>query len=440
MSGSISITNGIIVTMNPEREIIDGGSIVIQDDRIKGIFRGNEWKGNGNEEIIDARGRVVIPGMINSHMHSRPFRALGDDLPGPIWHSRYAQTLSKLMDEESNYIGGLNAFAECIKGGVTCAVNMPPTSRGCVRAAWEIGIRSVIFPHGGDDPQLRDANESLEVSLENMERAGDQKGKRVQIWFGFGHPMECSKEYFKKMRDYASQYRVGIQGHVAMSAREIALYAEKFEKPIVEYFYETGFLGQDVVLDHGVWLTPKEIHLMAETGTKLIHSPRMNMRYGSGVTPVPEMLQAGLSVGLGTDGPLSTYRIDMFEAMRLACFLQRVHKRDVAALKASQALDMMFLAGARAIGLEKEIGSLEVGKKADITIINFEQPHLAPLTKGRHSNIIALLVFSCSAPDVETVLIDGKIVLKNRKIQTVDEKEIIARVNEFAEIALNKID
>jgi len=440
MSGSICITNGIVVTMNPEREVIEGGTILIQDDRIRGIFRKNEWKGNGNEEIIDAQGKVVIPGLINSHMHSRPFRALGDDLPGATWHSRYAQPLSKLMDEESNYIGGLNAFAECIKGGVTCAANMPPTSAGCVRAAWEIGIRAVIFPHGGDDPQLRDANESIEVSLENVEKAGNQKGKRVQIWFGFGHPVECSKEYFVKMRNYANRYKVGIQGHVAMSAKEITLYPEKFGKGIVEYFYDTGFLGKDVVLDHGVWLNPKEIELMAETGTKLIHSPRMNMRYGSGVTPVPEMLAAGVGVGLGTDGPLSTYRIDMFEAMRLACFLQRVHKRNVAALSAAQALDMMFLGGAKCIGLETEIGSLDVGKKADITLIDFAQPHLTPLVGGKHSNLNALLVFSCSAGDVDTVLIDGKVILQKGRLLTVDEDNLRSKVNEFANKALAKID
>lgn len=440
MSKSICITNGIIVTMNPGKEIIDRGTIKIEDDRITGIFGNSEWKSNGDEEIIDVRGKVVIPGMINSHMHSRPFRALGDDLPGPVWHSRYAQALSKLMDDESNYIGGLNVFAECIRGGVTCVANMPPTSMGCVRAAWEIGIRAVIFPHGGDDPKLREVNESLDVSLKNVENAGNQEGKRVQLWFGFGHPMECSKVYLKKMREYATQYKVGIQGHVAMTSREIGLYPEKFGKSIVKYFYDTGFLGKDVVLDHGIWLTPEEIRLMAETGTKLIHSPRMNMRYGSGVTPVPEMLDAGVCVGLGTDGPLSTYRIDMFEAMRLACFLQRVHKRDITALSSSQALDLMFLGGAKAIGLEKEIGSLEVGKKADITIVNFDQPHLTPLAKGRHSNINALLVFSCSALDVETVFIDGKVILKNGELQTMNEKEIITRVNDFAKKALDKIE
>ncbi len=440
MSRAICIRNGVIVTMNPQREIIEGGTVIVEDDRIAGVHRDKNWKGRGDDETIDASGKVVIPGLINSHMHSRPFRALGDDLTGAMWAKRYAVGLSKVMDEEGEYLGGLNAFAECLKGGVTCACNMPPFVEGCDRAAWEIGIRAILFPHGGDDPTLTEANESLEKSVENVARAGDQKQKRVKIWFGFGHPKECSPEYFKKLRTCATQYGVGIQGHVAMNQREAQADVEKWGRPVIEYFSETGFLGPDVVIDHGVWLTPQEIRLLAKNGTPLIHSPRMNMRYGNGVTPVPEMLKEGVCVALGTDGPLSTYRIDMFEAMRLACFLQRVHKRDVSALSAMQALEMVTLGGAKAVGLEREIGSLEAGKKADIALIDFRQPHLTPYVTGRHGNLITLLVFSCSAADVDTVLVNGKIVVRDRKLLTVNEGEMIARVNEYANRALAQID
>jgi 5-methylthioadenosine/S-adenosylhomocysteine deaminase len=317
---------------------------------------------------------------------------------------------------------------------------MPPSVVGSDKAAWEIGIRAVLFPHGGDDPGMVDANETLEKSLENVQKAGDQTGKRVKIIFGFGHPNECSKEYFKKMREYATKYKVGIHGHVALNLREVSIYNEKYGKPIVEYFYETGFLADDVVFGHGTYLNPKEIKLMAQTGAKLAHNPRANMRYGSGVTPVPEMLKEGVCIGLGTDGPLSSYRIDMFEAMRFACFMQRLHKKDIGAMSAWQALELATVGGAKLLGMQEEIGSLEVGKKADLAIINLQQAHLAPLTKGRHSNIIALIVFSCSALDVETVLIDGKVVLKDCKLQTVEENQIIARVTEFAEKALEKVE
>ena len=405
-----------------------------------GISGRNASEYAGNEEIIDARGKLILPGLINCHMHSRPFRALGDDLVSADWHKRYAYTLSTLMDEESTYLGALNAFAECIRGGVTCAANMPPSVVGSDKAAWEIGIRAFLFPHGGDDPGMVEANESLEKSLENVQMAGDQTGKRVKFIFGFGHPNECSKEYFRRMREYATNHKVGIHGHVALNAREVSIYNEKYGKPIVEYFYETGFLANDVVFGHGTYLNPKEIQLMAQNGAKLAHNPRANMRYGSGVTPVPEMLKEGVCIGLGTDGPLSSYRIDMFEAMRLACFMQRLHKKDIAAMSALQALELATLGGAKLLGLENEIGSLEVGKKADLAVINLQQAHLAPMTKGRHSNVIALIVFSCSALDVEMVLIDGKVVLRDCKLQTVDERQIIARVTEFAERALAKVE
>jgi 5-methylthioadenosine/S-adenosylhomocysteine deaminase len=188
-----------------------------------------------------------------------------------------------------------------------------------------------------------------------------------------------------------------------------------------------------------VLLTPKEIKLMAETGTALSHCPSSVMRVGHKVTPLIEMLEAGVSVGLGTDGPLSSYRMDMFEIMRLTCFLQRIHRNDGAAMPAYNALELATIGGAKILGLADEIGSLEVGKKADIALINLQQPHLTPLVTGKHSNIIALLVFSCSAGDVDTVIIDGKVVMRGRRLQVINEEEILSRINELASKSLAKV-
>jgi len=440
MPKKMVVTNGVVVTMNPKGDVLYGGTIVIDDDRISAVLPKGAWKIEGNEEIIEAGGMMVIPGLVNSHIHSRPFRALGDGLPTSEWHNRYAQTLSALMNEESTYWGALWAFAENIKGGVTCAADMPPSVAGSDRAAWEIGIRAILFPHGGSDPKQKAANEDLETSIANIEKAGDQKGKRVKIWFGFGHPSECDKEYYTKMREYATKFKTGICGHVSSSRKEVAIYSQIYgTEAIVEYFYETGFLGKDVVLVHGVLLSPKEIKLMVETGTALCHCPSSVMRVGHKVTPVIEMLEAGVSLGLGTDGPLSTYRMDMFEIMRLTCFLQRIHRSDGTVMPASKALELATIGGAKILGLANEIGSLEVGKKADIALINLQQPHLAPLATGKHSNIIALLVFSCSAGDVDTVIIDGKVVMRGRRLQMVNEGEILSRVNELASKALAKV-
>lgn len=434
------IVNGIVVTMNRKQDILDGGTVVIEGDRISAVLAKGAWHRDGNEELIDAQGMIVMPGLINTHMHSRPFRALGDGLPTSEWHSRYAHTLSSLMNEENTYLGALCAFAENIKGGITCAANMPPSVAGSDKAAWEIGIRAFLFPHGGSDALLKDSNETLEKSVANVEKAGDQAGKRVQIWFGFGHPYECDQRYFRKMKDYAMKYKTGISGHVAASRRELALNKEIYGKPIVDYFYETGFLGEQVLLAHGVHLTPREVELMVETKTTLTHCPSSVMRVGHQVTPVLEMKQANLTIGLGTDGPLSTYRMDMFEIMRLACFLQRVRKNDGSVFPAMDALKMATIDGAKTLGLQNEIGSLEAGKKADVLLVDFQKPNLAPLALGKHSNIVALLVFSCSASDVDTVIIDGKVVMRNRELLTVNEKEIISKINEVANRVLSQIE
>jgi len=441
MAKKIAIVNGIVVTMNQKREILHGGTVLTDDDRISAVLPKGAWTPEGTEEILDADGMVVIPGLVNAHMHSRPFRALGDGLATLEWHSRYAQTLSTLMDEESTYLGALSAYAENIKGGATCVANMPPSVAGSDRAASEIGIRAFLFPHGGSDPKLKDANETMEESLANIQNAGDQSEKRVRIWFGFGHPGECDKDYFEKMRDYATEHKAGICGHVAISRQETDNYQKAYgTTEIVKYYNETGFLGSDVVLVHGIHLTPDEVKLMVETGTALVHCPSAVLKGGHKITPVVEMLEAGLSLGLGTDGPLSSYRLDMFEIMRLTCFAQRVNQNRGSAFSAPLALELATLGGAKILGMADDIGSLEVGKKADISLINFQQPHLAPLVSGKHSNIVALLVFSCSAADADTVIIDGQVVMRNRKLQLVDEKEIVSKVNELASKALDKLD
>jgi 5-methylthioadenosine/S-adenosylhomocysteine deaminase len=440
MARKTCITGGTIVTMNEKREILPEGSIVFEGDRITGIYPKGAWKPDGQQEVILAKGMVVIPGLINPHLHSRPFRALGDGTPSVNWHSRYAHPLSRSMDESTAYLGGLIAFAENLKGGVTCAANMPPFIAGADRAAWDIGIRAFLFAHGGSDPNLVDSNESLETSAEHIAKAGNQKEKRVQLWFGFGHAFECDKDYFRRMREYATKLHTSICGHVSISQRELDLNLERYGEPIVEYFADTGFLGRDVLLVHGVYCNSNEVGLMAQSGTSLAHCPSGVMRIGHPPTPVLEMLEGGLNVCIATDGPLSTYRLDMFEVMRLTCYLQRLAKKTSAVMPAEKALELATIAGARALGLEKEIGSLEPGKKADITLVNFRQAHLAPTVAGRHSNLTALLVFSCSAGDVDTVIVDGNVVVRHGRLQTIDEEEIVDWANRNAEQVLAHVE
>ena len=439
MAKRTCITAGTIITMNEKREILPDGTITFEGDLITGIYPKGTWKSKGEEEIILAKGMVVMPGLVNTHMHSRPFRALGDGTPSADWHSRYAHPLSRSMDEETSYLGGLIAFAENLKGGATFVANMPPFLAGVDRAAWDIGIRAILFPHGGSDPKLSDSNESIETSVANIEKAGNQKGKRVQLWFGFGHAFECDKNYFRQMRGYATKYQTGICGHVAISQRELDLNTELYGRPIVEYFADTDFLGPDVLLVHGVYLNSDEIKLMVTNNTGLSHCPSPAMRVGHRPPPVLEMLESGLSIGIGTDGPLSAYRLDMFENMRLTCFLQRVAKQTGSVMPSEKALEMATIGGAKAIGLDKQIGSLEVGKKADIILVDFRQAHLAPIIEGSHSNIIALVVFACSAADVDTVIVDGNVVVSHGRLQALDEKEIVKWANQNAKVVLSHV-
>ena len=423
--GSILIRGGTIVTMAPARPVLEDGWLTIEGQRIAALGAGPP-PARPAADTIEAAGKIVMPGLVNAHLHTRPGRAMGDGLSHIEWHHRYADGYSAGMTPDDAYAGALLAFGECLKAGTTCVLPMPVLSGAVGRAAEDIGIRATIAPHGGDDPPGAKGLDPLEDTLSLIRAQGDPKGKRVRYWLGFDNLVDCTPEYLAQVRDAFATYAVGIHTHLNETHGRIAATRQKFGDLPARVLEREGFLGPRTVVAHCIHLEPEEREILRQTGTHIVHNPVSNMRLGNGAAPIAELLDRGLNVCLGTDGMLSAYKLDHFETMRIAAMLQRVTLHDCQVLPPQRLLEMATVNGARALGLEAETGSLEVGKRADLIILNGGGLHLTPRARGGHDNLATLLVYSAHGSDVETVLVDGEIVVKDRKLTRVDEAKVRA--------------
>lgn len=423
----ILIKGGHIVTMNPQRQIFEHGSVAIEGDKIAAV--GKEVKEKA-DVVIDARGKVVLPGLINCHTHLSMtlLRGAADDMPLMEWLETKIWPLEKNLTGEGVYAGALLGCLEMIKTGTTCFADQYFYMDHVARAVEESGIRGVLS-YGIielDDPKRR---ESELRAGEDLVKAWHGKANgRILTMFGPHAPYTCSPECLIKVKELAKKHGVGIHIHISETRDEIKQITEKYGKRPVEHLDSIEFLGPEVLAAHCVWLTEQEIKVLRERGVKPVHNPVSNMKHGSGVAPVPEMLAAGIPVALGTDGAPSNNALDMFNDMKFAAMLNKVHKLDPAAVPATSALEMATVNGAIALGLQDKLGSIEVGKKADLILVDLEKPHLTPV-----HNVISHLVYSAVGSDVDTTIVNGKILMRERKVLTLDEDKVLREAQKASE-------
>jgi 5-methylthioadenosine/S-adenosylhomocysteine deaminase len=432
--GSILIRGGTVVTMDPSHPVLEEGWVAIEGRHIAAVGAGAAGARPGSV-TLEASGKIVMPGLVNCHLHTRPGRALGDGLALMDWHDRYADGFSARMTQEDSRVGALLAFGECLRAGVTSVLAMPILPAGCGRAAEAIGIRATIVPHAGDDPRNPGSLDSFEDNLALLRAQGDPAGHRVRYWLGFEHLLACTPGYLARVGGALETFPVGLHTHLNESRGELAATRQKFGELPVRCLERAGLLGPRTVLAHAVWLEPEEREILARTGTSVVHNPTSNMRLGNGIAPVADLLARGINVCLGTDGMLSAYKLDLFETMRAGAMLQRAATLDCRLLPAPHLLEMATLNGARALGLDAEIGSLAPGKKADLILLDAGGLHLAPRARGGHDNLTTLLVYAAHGSDVETVLVDGEIVVADRRLTRMDE----AAVRRDAQAASDRI-
>ena len=412
---------------------IKKSSLLIQNDKIVEIS--DKLSVNDADEVINASGKVLIPGLVNTHTHLSMtlMRGLADDMPLDTWLNNYIWPVEAELNSEYCYAGALVACAEMIKSGTTCFNDMYFFMDHVAKAAEEAGLRGIIshgmIDFGDEDKRKQEFKESIRI-IKRCHNTGDG---RIQVAFGPHSPYTCSQELLSQVKREAAKYGVRIHIHVSETQKEVFDILEAHGKRPFEYLDELGFLGSEVTAAHAVWLSKNEIDIIKHSEVKLSHNPSSNMKLSSGVSPVSGLLNKDVCVSIGTDGPASNNNMDMFEEMKITALLQKVTTMDPTVLNAEEVFKMATINGAKSLGLEDQIGSIEVGKKADITLIDARSPQLTPFR-----NPISHIVYSANGGNVDTVICNGEILMKNRKLLTLDENMILEAAQNASEELLSK--
>lgn len=410
------IAHGYLIPVDPNFSVFPDGAVCFEDNTILEVGNSADLlKKYPDAQVEDARGKAILPGLVNAHMHSGLIRGTAEDLPIVEWLAKHVDPAHRILTEEDAYIASKLCYLESLLAGTTTVVDMYRYMHRCADAADETGMRVVLVPYVGDKPgydyfESIDANEKL-----FLERNGDADG-RIHVWFGMEHLAYCTKDAFHRVASLAEKYDTGIHIHGDESIVVTTKIHQKYGCPPVQVFHNYGILGPKTLLAHCCWITPYEISILRATGTSIAHCPVSNMKLASGVCPVPACLKGDVAVGLGSDGVKENNNLDLFEEMKFASLLQKVHTLDASIMPAMEALKLATIYGAKAIGMDDEIGSLEAGKKADIVLLDLQKLHLAPLlTTGEFANIVTNIVYSASGADVDTVFVNGRRVVQNHQ-------------------------
>ena len=429
----ILIVNGTVVTMDADRKIHKRATVAIKDGAIVAVGTSDSLKNRFRaRKIIDARSKLIMPGLVNTHTHAAMtlFRGFADDLPLQEWLEKHIWPLeSKYIRPETVRLGTLLAIAEMIRSGITTFNDMYFFEDEVAKAAKEAGIRAVIGEVLFDSPtpNKKTPQEGLEYTERLIQKWRDDP--LINVAVALHAPYTCSPDLLKAGKALSDQYKIPLHIHLAETEKEVNDIQKRYGLTPVLFLDSLGILNDRVIAAHCVYLTKEEIRLIARRKVGVAHDPESNMKLASGVAPIPDLLDAGVKVGLATDGAASNNDLNLFKEMDVTAKLHKIFpRRDPTVMNAQKVVEMATIGGARVLGLEGRIGAIEEGKRADVIVIDLNKPHWVPLY-----NIYSHLVYATNGADVETVIIDGKIVMQDRKILTFDEKEIIKRVRALAE-------
>ena len=412
---SILIKNGRVI-YGENFEVVEA-DVLVEGKRIAKVAKGiNE----SADTVIDAKGRIVSPAFINLHTHSPMglFRGLADDLPLMDWLQNHIWPREAKLTREYTKVGAYLGALEMIKSGTGTFLDMYFFMDGVAEVTLESGLRGYLSYGMIDLGDPEKTEKEIKEALRTMEFIEKLDSDRVHFVFGPHAPYTCSIALLKEVRRLASEHGKLITIHVSETMAEIGQITERYGKSPVVLLDEVGFLGRDVIIAHGVWLDSRDVQILAREGVTVSHNPGSNMKLASGVMPLQKLLNAGVNVGLGTDGAASNNNLDMLEEMKLAALLHKVHNLDPTVADAKTVFRMATLNGAKALGIKA--GAIKEGHLADLAIIDFNKPHLRPV-----NNVISHLVYSANGNDVETTIVDGKILMLDREVLTLEEEKIL---------------
>lgn len=431
----IIIQHGLIITMDKNRTIVKDGAIAIDGDRIVGVDTTEKIKQIFKaEEVIDASGKIVLPGLICGHSHM--YVPLTRGMPAS-WPATFIEVLEKVwwplienqLTKDDIYISSLFSASMMLKNGTTCVSDIieapyaiPNALRYAERALQKVGMRAILSFESTE--RISEENGKLGIA-ENLNFIKNSKKDSLTRGMLCVHTtFTCPPEMLKNVRNLADKYGCGIQFHLEEGEYEVDYAKKHFNKLPVEHLRDLGFLKQDVLAAQCVFLNDKEIQILSEKGVKIAHNPVSNMAIGSGIAPVTELMNKGTTICLGNDGGLS----DMFEIIRITSLVHKGVKRDPSVVTANQALEMATINGAKSLGLQEEIGSLEVGKKADLIVLSPKFP--VPINP---ENVVPYIVNYAAGKDVDMVMVDGRVVVDKKELKTVDEQAVVNETREAAE-------
>lgn len=424
------IINAYIVTMNQEFSIIENGCVCIENDRIVHICDTCESHGIEAETVIDAQGNLLLPGFINAHTHAGMsiFKGYADDLPLKTWLFDYIFPVeAQFLCRENVKIGSSLAMLEMIASGTTCFVDMYYFVEETAQLCEEIGMRAFLSQPIVDFP-VADAN-SPDEALQDLETLMQQyKNHSLVHIIPAPHSIyTCSAENFKKARALANKYNVALNTHLSETMEEYSNCMEQHGKTPIEYLNDLGCFEGKTIAAHCVYVNENDREILAQKRVSVVNNMQSNLKLVCGVAPVPAMLEGGVKVCFGTDSAVSNNSLDMYSEIKTAALVHKYHAGNATTLNAQQAVFMATLGAAQCLGIDHLCGSIEIGKKADLQIVNINQIHAVPLY-----NMYSYIVYALQGGDVNTVFIDGKCVYLYKVFQNIDAFDVMIRAQELA--------
>jgi 5-methylthioadenosine/S-adenosylhomocysteine deaminase len=421
----ILIKNANLLTMNDAMESFENCYIGIEKDKI--VFLGIEKPDKASKTVIDAKNNIIMPGLINSHTHSgmTMFRGVADDLALMNWLNNYIWPLEdKFVTEKNIKIASKLAIAEMILSGTTTFNDMYFFTGATAENCKDIGMRAVLGEAVIDFPaSVKKTSEEYFLEFINEYESDD-----LIIPSIVPHsPYSCSKELLKRIKKLSDEKGLPVHIHISETIDEVEMIKKRTGMTPVEYLDSINFLNDKTIAVHCVHLTNNDMDILKMRNVGIVNSPESNLKLASGIAEVPKMIKKGLTVSLGTDGPASNNNMDMFEEMSLTVKIHKAVNNDSTLMNAKEVLRMGTINGAKVLGIDNIVGSLEVGKKADLIIIDINKPHLTPMY-----NPYSHLTYSANGSDVDTVIINGKIILKHRKFTNFDLDKVMLDIKNIS--------
>ncbi|MDF1558380.1 MAG: amidohydrolase family protein [ANME-2 cluster archaeon] len=417
----ILIQNGYVITMDGPP--IRNGVVLIEDSKI--TYVGTEVQ--QAQHIIDAKGCVVMPGLVNVHNHAAMtlFRGYSDDLPLKDWLEEHIWPAEAQLKDEDVYHGTLLACLEMIRSGTTAFADMYFFMDQAARAVEESGMRASLS-HGMIelfDKAKGDAD--LKEGIRFAKKWNNAADGRITTMYGPHAPNTCSKEFLARVTTQARSDNIGMHIHILETKAELLEMKEKYSMCSIHLLDEIGFLDHNVLAAHCVWLSSGDIDILAEKRVNIVHCPVSNMKLASGIAPVPELLNRGANVALGTDGCASNNSLDMFEEMKTAALLHKVNSMDPTVLPANQILKMATVNGAKALKIPA--GQIKAGALADIIIVDMQKPHLLP-----NHNLESHLVYAAKGSDVRTTIVNGRVLMEDGVVVSLNQEKVMEQAADSA--------